>query len=310
MRGKIIVFACLVLCLSILSGCTDGVRKDPEQTTPDVSDVMAQETGNASGDVADSAEAYELAALQSRIRAAGCSVGIAFVDYIDGELSNADTTTYFRQSETVEEYPYLKDIKTVAYDGSELFVLAPATRDGVITVYPTLITDAGELEVQRDEVVCTAAPGEPIALRCNISESYSNVLVSVSCGEDVCEFYPSISLKDGWSVAICDGCYDFSIDNVHKYVDPAYYMLPKTYTEIKEALDGGSELIFAGDFYFCDQTMLRFELGRHGDDGFVCDKQYAVSFDATYAMDPADHRWYVIGAGVKGMGLDNLDGLD
>lgn len=307
-RFQALLSAAILFCYTVLSGCSP-TQKEPDLTndtsksvtTNNIISLTAPET-ETDADAAD--ESAELTYLRSKIKESGCGVGIAFIDYVEDELSEDNTAIYLNQSELAEKYPCLKNIKTVAIDGINLFVLVPATEKGVITVFPTYITDSGELEVNKDEVIYESLPGEPIALKCNMSESYSNVLVSVANESETCEFYPMISLEDGWSVALQDGCYDFSIDDIRKYVDDAYFMMPQTYPEIEEALADGKELIYAGQFYFCNQIMIRFELGGYGVNGdFVCEKQYAVSFDATYAMDPADHNWYVIGAGVTGMGL-------
>lgn len=313
MKRRISKAASLLLCFLLLAGCTANPQKAPEVSSASSVGTAANASDKAESEQATDGEQVdnaELAALQSKIKNAGCTVGIALVDIVTGELSEADTVTYLQHSETIQQYPFLSDVQTVLHDGIELFLLVPASAQGVITVHPAEITDAGELEVRRDETIYKGAPGEAIALRCNVHEGYANVLVSVTDGSEVCELHPMVSLEDGCSVAPQEGCYDFSVDNIHKYIDGAYNMLPKTYPEIKEVMDNGGDLIYAGDFYFCNQIMMRFELGKYtvdnegySADGFVCEKQYAVSFDATYAMDPADHSWYVIGAGVKGMGL-------
>ena len=53
-------------------------------------------------------------------------------------------------------------------------------------------------------------PGEALVLRCNFSEIYSNVLVSVTDGGGAIDFHPSISLMDG-HLAELAGVYDFSV---------------------------------------------------------------------------------------------------
>lgn len=301
MNHKILIFTAVLLCGALLAGCVAEPGQKPEITTGPPDTTTADETGITNKE--ENEDPAELYILRSKIQEAECAVGIAFVDYVESDLSQQDTATYLRYSEIAEEYPFINNAETVAYSGMELFVLVPASKEGIITVFPAAITEEGEYTAYRDEIVYQSAPGEPVALRCNISESYANVLVSVTNGTETFEFYPMISLEDGWSIALQDGCYDFSMDNIRKYVYPVYIMLPQDFPEIQQAMDNGRELTYAGDFYFCDQLMLRFELGISDESGVVCEKQYAVSFDATYAMDPADHIWYVLGTGVNGMGL-------
>ncbi len=302
MKNKAVIIISFVLCL-LLAGCVANTSKQPETTESDTISTTEKETKKEEGEEPD-----ELYVLRNKIKKADCVLGIAFVDYETSELSLENTQIYLNQSETINEYPFLHDIKTVSYDGIQLYIFVPASRESVITIYPNNITDEGEFEVNREKIIYKSKPGEPIALRCNEHENYSNVLVSVTNDDEVYEFYPMISLEDGWSVALEDGCYDFSVDNILKYANDASYMLPKSYSEIQDAINNGKDLIFAGSFYFCDQMMLRFELGQYTDDSysedsFVCEKQYAVAFNTTYSMDPKDHKWYVIGNGLVGMGL-------
>lgn len=255
MKNKAVIIISFILCL-LLAGCVANPSKQPETTESDTISTTEKETKKEEGEEPD-----ELYVLRNKIKKADCVLGIAFVDYETSELSLENTQIYLNQSETINEYPFLRDIKTVSYDGIQLYIFVPASRESVITIYPNNITDEGEFEVNREKIIYKSKPGEPIALRCNEHENYSNVLVSVTNDDEVYEFYPMISLEDGWSVALEDGCYDFSVDNILKYANDASYMLPKSYSEIQDAIDNGKDLIFAGSFYFCDQMMLRFELG-------------------------------------------------
>ncbi len=306
LRYGVITLTVLGLCLSALAGCAGDVGGIADSDAPEttLSDTASSEvtTSPADGENAENGESelYELMALRSRIKDSGSSVGIAFVDYLEARLSEEDLSTYFEHSETAEEYPFLRGIDAVSCAGENIFVLVPASDDGVITLYSAGLNDDGEFEVDRSRELYRGEAGAPLLLSCNESENFSNVAVSVTDGDKALEFHPMLSLKDGWSVDLQSGCCDISIDSILKYVDRAYYMLPMNFPEIADALEDGRDLCFAGSFYFCDQTMLRFELGVPDEAGFVCEKQYAVSFDATYAtdMDTEDRKWYVLGAGI------------
>lgn len=296
LRKKFIPFILFLICCVLLSGCTG--TPSGNDTTADSSSAVDTSSAPESTESA-SDEPSELLGLRAEMKKRGSYVGIGFVDYVGSELSEEDVATYLGQSDLAKEYPFVKESEVAAYDGMELFVLVPASETAVITVYPNVITDEGELEVNKNEIICKSEPGKAVALRCNISESYPNVLVAVTDGNNNFEFSPSISLEDGISVAAVDGTYDFSLDDIRKYTEEAYNMLVYNFAEVDAALDNGKGLVFASDFYFCDQMMLRFELGEYTDDGFSVEKHYAVSFDATYGMDPADHEWTVIGTGLN-----------
>lgn len=295
LRYGVIMLTVLGLCLFALAGCAGDGGGDTESDVPETT-LSHADGGNAE----DGAESYELAALRSRIKADGSSVGIAFVDYLETRLSEEDLSTYFEHSETAEEYPFLRGIDAVSCAGENIFVLVPASEKGTITLYSAGLNDDGEFEVDRSRELYRGEAGAPLLLSCNESENFSNVAVSVTDGDKTLEFHPMLSLKDVWIVAPQSGCCDISVDSILKYKDRAYYMLSMNFPEIADALEDGRELCYAGGFYFCDQTMLRFELGVPDEAGFVCEKQYAVSFDATYATDMGteDRKWNVIGAGI------------
>lgn len=317
-RHKWTVLIALVLCLALVTGCTIIIpdTNDPASNVQDqatngknelnIDNKKDDTESNEEDNTEDAAktEPEELTMLRNEIRENRCSVGVAFVDYIDNELSEENIAIYLSHTEIAEKYPFVNDADIVAYYGNELFVLVPADKNGVITLYSVDLSDDGEmeinLEVNRDEPVYVGEPGAPVVLRSNIHEGYVNIMASITDGDSVCEYYPMVSLEDGCSAALDEGCYDFSPDNVLKHLDEVYYKLPHDFPEIQEAVDNGRELIYQGELYYNNEMMLRFELGTFNEygDGFVCEKQYAVSFDATYEMDPVDHEWYIIGPGI------------
>ncbi len=295
-----------MLCVLVFSGC-EAKKPNNETSASDTSQssVMAETVGAVENKNSTTAfaqtESIELKALREKIKSENKSVGVAFVDYVGGSLSDEDVATYFEHTEILKEYPFLKDAQMKVLSGEQLFVFVPADEKGVITLYATDLTDEGEVEVKKDKAIYVGKAGMPLAVRCNVSEVYSNILVSVTDGDKTCEFHPTVSLADGVTLDLQDGCYDFSIDNIRKHQDEAYYILSNNVAEVKEALDNGYDIVDDGDFYFCNQMMIRYKLGKYNEngDGFVCKKQYAVSFDAIYAQDPESHQWYVIGAGLK-----------
>lgn len=333
MKHTWIFWAAILLCMSFLAGCqkpseafvttksgsTSGesaTSETPVTTVTPITTVtpMTTETPittEAPDTTSPNAGAESLAALQSDIRASDSIVGIAKAAFIDQDLSDKDAELELRNSELAKSYPFIENTKFAARQGIVLFVLVPVDAQTKITVYPVetaVVSERLELKTLRDVVICESEPGEPIAIRCNDNENYSNVLVSVTNGERTVEFYPMISLEDGWSIALYDGCFDFSLRDIRAYIYPATMLLPDYISEIKESLDNGYEMIYGGEISLNDQTMLCFELGKftsneegYSSDGFVCERQYAVSFDATYAKNVNDADWQKVGVGIDGM---------
>ena len=72
------------------------------------------------------------------------------------------------------------------------------------------MTENGEYDDHHEDVLYEGKKGEVILLRCNRSEIYSDVLISVTDGTETLEFHPMLSMMDG-HVAAEPGCYDFSV---------------------------------------------------------------------------------------------------
>ena len=67
-------------------------------------------------------------------------------------------------------------------EGQELYAIIPPNDKGTITVYPSTMTEDGEYADDKSNPLCIGKPGEVLLLRCNLSEIYSNVLISVTDG--------------------------------------------------------------------------------------------------------------------------------
>ncbi len=310
MKKRLTALAVL-LALTLCSACTDKADSQTEEPSGTASESKitsasqsdGTETGNAditSGATEDvDAEELELSVLRRKIGDAGCDVGIALAEYIEGALSDEDVRSYFKQTPFCKEYPFFADAELFNAGGEQLFLILPQSRTATLELFATSIDENGEMKVLRDDPVCTVTDGAPLILRANEGDVLPSVLAVVTDGDVTREFFPMLSLENAWSVALSDGCFDLTLDDIRRHIGEAHEMLLRDYPEIQSAVDSGYVLIFASDYYLYDQPTVRFELGLSGEDGFVCEKQYAVSFDATYAMDVSDHKWYVLGGGLK-----------
>lgn len=192
---KLKLFAVLTVCALLLTGCANEPQK-PENTKQPTS--------------TEQPESSALDLLRSNVVENDCMLGVGFFGYIDSESDEKYVRDYIANSELANSYPFLIDCTPVLSEGEELFAFVPANDDTAITVYRADITEDGEYIENKDTPICAGKPGETIVLRCNISEVFSNALISVSDGKSIKEFLPMISLKDGHMVNE-PGCYDFSI---------------------------------------------------------------------------------------------------
>ncbi len=309
MKKRLTALAVL-LALTLCSACTDKSALHTEKTSDTTSEnkITSEMQGGTETDQADvssdamgdtDAEELELAVLRQRIGDAGCDVGIALAEFIEGALSDEDVRSYFVQTPFCKEYPFFADAELFNAGGEQLFLILPQSRTAMLELFATSIDENGEMKVLRDAPLCTVTDGAPLILRANEGDVLPSVLAVITDGDVTHEFLPALSLENAWSVALSEGCFDLSLDDIRRHIGEAHEMLLRDFPEIQSAVDSGYALVFASDYYLYDQPTVRFELGLSDEDGFVCKMQYAVTFDATYAMDVSDHKWYVIGGGLK-----------
>lgn len=199
---KLTMLAVLILCALLIAGCSNDPQQPPENT-PQLTDTP-QPTGTAN------IEKSELDMLTSAIDNGNCTLGVGFFGYIDSESDENAVREYIAESALANKYPFLLDCTPVLTEGAELYAIVPANGATAITVYRADISADGTYIDNKDAPLYVGKPGEPVVLRCNISEIYTNVLVSLTDGKQIREFRPMISLKDGRMVQEA-GLYDFSV---------------------------------------------------------------------------------------------------
>ena len=204
----------MLLLVSFVCGC--GLKTGKTNSDPDGSKHQNGQLVTIPGDnkIADDdkaeAEASELSILQKQIGQNSCGAGVALLGYVDSELSMTDLSIYLEANAFIENYPFLSDAAYFMTEGQELYAIVPPNDKGRITVYASEITEEGEYIDEKSTPLFQGKPGEVLVLRCNFSEIYSNVLISVTDGGGAMEFRPSISLKDGHLTEL-DGVYDFTV---------------------------------------------------------------------------------------------------
>lgn len=134
-----------------------------------------------------------LTALQQKINYHSKGAGVAFIGYVDSESSEVDLRAYYAGSETGKEYPDLVRAPLYMAEGQELYAIVPPCDKGRITVYASAITEDGQYTDDRAHPLHEGNPGEALLLRCNLSEIYSNVLISATDGGGA-RFVPSVTV--------------------------------------------------------------------------------------------------------------------
>lgn len=252
------------------------------------------------------------AVFQDVLREEECQAGMAFLGYIGEEnVSAQDILDYAEQTDYWYYYPFLQNAAVVDAGGCEIYVIVPAS-EWSVCVYPSEMTEEAKYKDDLEAPYYEGSPDEVILLRCNISEIYSNVMVSVREGNMSVTYRPAVSLKDG-HLAKEQRCYDFTIysdecdgdgcddasehDEEAAAIQNAYALLCQT-DEVSHYLDLGMSVWYDGTKERIDgKECLVFVLGTEHEECIVRENYYAVSDNQVYYYDAIGDAWNILGAG-------------
>lgn len=273
-------------------------------TTPAASTADTAETSESDPPAAESdpltLASEQLGHARDVIRENGCIVGVAFVGYIDSELPESGIRDFLKNSDTFDVYCYLDAASLALREGAELYALTPL-EDYSLTVYPCEITEECDIVADRNAPLYQGEAGESVVLRCNLSEIYSNVLVSVTNGTETVEFQPMLSMMDGHMITI-DKCHDLSIYEYtwDGFVYSAYESLLSNY-EIWDYVSQGMALRCTEEIVDISEgeRALVFALGTERDDQFVNERFFAYGIESgtKYTLDPVTGEWGFLAEG-------------
>lgn len=290
MKKVFCLFCTVILLVCSLCGCVNSPGENPGgDTIPG---------GNTAKDPDDkNTEEAAFAALQKEIAQSGSAVAVAFIGYVDSESSEADLRTYVAGSETGKEYPSLSSAPLYMAEGQELYAIIPPNDKGTIIVYPSMITEDGEYADDKSNPLHVGEPGEPLLLRCNLSEIYSNVLIAVTDGGGAMDFRPSLSMENGHLQEIA-GVYDFSTYEEmpdERSIQIATELLLET-EEVKQAVMQGMKVMYTGDTQWIEgRPCLLFALGTDSEEQFVRERYYGVCDNLVYSYDAISDTWSTVG---------------
>ena len=293
MKKVFCLFFTAVLLVCFLCGCSVLPEKAPSYPDENqVSDGSSMKEPDST-----TAEDPALTALQQKINYNSKGAGVAFIGYVDSESSEVDLRTYYAGSETGKAYPDLVHAPLYMAEGQELYAIIPPNDKGTIIVYPSTMTDDGEYAEDKSNPLCIGKPGEVLLLRCNLSETYSNVLIAVTDGGGALDFRPSLSMENGHLQEIA-GVYDFSIYEEtpdERSVQIATEILLEA-DEVKAAIEHGMKIMYTGNTQMIEgRTCLLFALGTDSEDQFVRERYYGVCDNLIYVYDAASDTWAVLG---------------
>lgn len=157
---------------------------------------------------AESAYEENLAAHRQTAANTGSICGALFLGYVYGGIGDniADDSAYrdyvLDLSGCAEEFTFLKDIpadRIVEIEGGkEVFCIYPSDAYASVTVYEYLMNEANDYRGETGAVLYHSENGEPILLRCNVSEGITDCQVVITDRQgEMLVWEPGISLYDG-----------------------------------------------------------------------------------------------------------------
>ena len=300
MKRILLLFCTAILITCFFSGCS--LLSNGRKEVTDGSSGLGMNSTETDSSTTDSSETKtsDLKALQQKIAQSGGVVGVAFIGYVNSESTEEELRTYLTDSESGKKYLFLSGAPLFMTEGQEFYAIVPVNDNGRITVYPSAMTNSGEYADNKDDPLYRGKLGQVILLRCNLSEIYSNVLITASDGGGAIEFRPAIFMKNG-RLQEYAGVYDFSVyseeEGLEDDVMNAHGLLLET-DEIKFYTDKGMILQYTGQTQVIGgQTCLVFALGTNHDDQFVREFYYGVCDNLIYTYDVLSDTWSVLGAG-------------
>ncbi|MCI6004612.1 MAG: hypothetical protein SOY73_07035 [Blautia sp.] len=159
----------------------------------------------------------------------GSICGVLFLGYVNGGAGNiASDSAYLEEvldlSGCAEECTFLKtipDANIVEIEGgNELYCIYPCDEKASLTVHEYIIDESNNYSGEAGEVLYHSDSGEPILLRCNVSECVADCQVTIEDSQrEVLTWVPMISLYDGTVSVPWDApfVYDATYDVVEGY---------------------------------------------------------------------------------------------
>ena len=189
MKKVFCLFFTAVLLVCFLCRCS--VLPEKNTSYPDESRILDGGSVKAPDD--SSAEDAALTGLQQKINYHSRGAGVAFIGYVDSQSTEAELRRYITDRKVGKSYPFILNAPMFLIEGQEFYAIVPPCTKSRITVYASGITEGGQYTDDRSHPLYEGNPGEALLLRCNISEIYSNVLISADDDGGAVLFRPSVS---------------------------------------------------------------------------------------------------------------------
>lgn len=224
MKGLKHVIITLFFCI-LLSACNKGNDKGLESSAASQID----DTGTAES-VTDSAveqeelsEEWTPAVIQRQVLLdENYTAGVIYLGYIDAASGDFETDaayykTVLEKSGYLNDFPFLKEVPASAFvcseGGQELYCIIPQDVDASVAVNEWIVDESNDYEGETGAVLYRSDYGSPILIKCNSTEIYSDVQVTVVDNKgNSLTWRPSVSGEDGsvYTASARGALYDFT----------------------------------------------------------------------------------------------------
>ena len=218
----------LGLITAQLSGCTENVS--PGET--DISQTTTESEIDSVSTTVPETENTPSPYLENfrQILETDDFCAVAHLGYLDS--SYYEIMSHVEDLGMLEEFPFLEIPKEnyLPLAGGELYAVIPADADSAITAYTGVMGET-DFTVKAGEKLAEFTGGEPVLLKCNVSEIMPNVVLEITANGVMHTYSPSLSGENGRLVET-DGVYDFS-----------------PYDVLEAGIADGADYVFCGKWF-------------------------------------------------------------
>lgn len=190
----------LVLCLALLTACTAKPAAQTPAPAPTPAPTATPAPAPTPAPTPEpTPEPDPAAEVRAQVAEGNSLCGVLYLGF-DLDTLSPD----FSPEQVYALYPWAQGAPYVDALGEDVYLLVPATESVALTIQAVELSDQGEL-VPTGETLYSGV-GEVVLLRCNVSDIMPNTLVTALESDQLLEFSPSLSLRDGsvWAPGAVD----------------------------------------------------------------------------------------------------------
>lgn len=247
----------------------------------------------------------ELTYLRAKIQENDSTVGVAYVGFVPNteDVFEYNCASDFSTNNIFKEYPFFYGYPISVNVGHDMFSVVPLNESCHVKIYKVNFGKDGELYTDKDTVLYEDETGKPFFILCNEHEAYSNVLITVTNGDETVEFSPRISIEDDSGLLLADGCYDFTVKDIRDYVGEVRAYLSENIEEITDEIENGMLLLYNGEENLYGHYVLKYKLGYYDENAdfqivreYFIDEYYTMAY---YEPDAGEKTkgWRMVGKG-------------